>query len=120
MLKLLRKFGRPFLPLFFIAVLLLIARAALELSLPKLMSDIVDVGIAQGGVDDVIPNRLTPNSFAELGEPHFYAFNRDESAYFLIEEMDISPEDESHLISAIAALQHGSADLTQGAKNSSP
>ena len=45
MLRLLRKFGKPFLPLFFVAVFLLVGRAAMELTLPALMSDIVDIGI---------------------------------------------------------------------------
>jgi len=117
MLKLLRRFGRQFLPLFFIAVLLLIARAALELSLPNLMSDIVDVGIAQGGIDyDVpIPKELTAASFKNLSEPNFYTFNPATGTYFLSDEAlsnesNQNPETKNQLISALAALQHSSTD----------
>lgn len=66
MIKLLRRYGKPFLPLFFIAVILLIARAAGELTLPNLMSNIVDVGIAQGGVEHTLPQALTEESHKEL------------------------------------------------------
>ncbi|MCL2168603.1 MAG: ABC transporter ATP-binding protein/permease [Defluviitaleaceae bacterium] len=51
MLKLLKRFGKPFIPLFFVAVFLLVGRASMELMLPAMMSDIVDVGIGQGGID---------------------------------------------------------------------
>jgi len=49
--------------MFLIAVVLLMGRAAAELTLPSLMSNIVDYGIVQGGVDYVVPERLSWETF---------------------------------------------------------
>ena len=38
--------------------ILLILQAACDLSLPKYMSDIVDVGIQQGGIDHIAPEKM--------------------------------------------------------------
>jgi ATP-binding cassette subfamily B protein len=54
--------------MFLIAVVFLIGRAAAELTLPGLMSDIVDYGIAQGGVDSPVPEMLTVETFDEILE----------------------------------------------------
>ncbi|MCL2353516.1 MAG: ABC transporter ATP-binding protein/permease [Defluviitaleaceae bacterium] len=66
MLKLLKYFGKPFLPLFLVAFVLLVARATLELSLPNLMSDIVDVGIAQWGIDYTVPTQLSAATWGDI------------------------------------------------------
>ena len=68
MIKLIKRFGRPMLPLFMLALVLLVVRAGSELSLPNLMSDIVDYGIAQGGIDYVVPTALTDDTFNRLQE----------------------------------------------------
>lgn len=43
---------------FLIAFVLLFAQSNFELSLPGLMSDIVDVGISQGGIDSAVPDEI--------------------------------------------------------------
>ena len=75
MVKLLRKFGKPFLGLFFVAVVLLVGRASLELMLPAMMSDIVDVGIGQGGID--LAN-YTPEQVAQFATSYYGSVNFDE------------------------------------------
>lgn len=52
------KFLKPFLILIIIAVVLLYVQAMADLALPDYMSDIVNVGIQQNGVDSAIPNVL--------------------------------------------------------------
>ena len=63
MLKLLKRYGKPIIPMFLIAVVLLIGRATAELALPGLMSDIVDYGIGAGGVDSPVPEMLSLETF---------------------------------------------------------
>ncbi|SJZ79158.1 ATP-binding cassette, subfamily B [Pilibacter termitis] len=49
-----------------IAVVLLIVQAHSDLSLPNLTSDIVDVGIMQGGVEDATPKKIRSTSMQAL------------------------------------------------------
>ena len=95
-------------PMFLAAVVLLIIRAGAELSLPSLMSDIVDYGIAQGGIESTVPSRLTPETFdlvyAELPE-----YLRHE----LTQGLDnISPELAQTMTHILAQLQADGAPIT--------
>ncbi|MHA2255661.1 MAG: ABC transporter ATP-binding protein, partial [Candidatus Heimdallarchaeaceae archaeon] len=54
MLKLL-KFSKPYILMILFSVGLLFAQANLELALPDYLSDIVDSGIQQGGVESAVP-----------------------------------------------------------------
>lgn len=67
---------------FLIALVLLFAQANFELTLPGVMSDIVDVGISQGGISSTVPDEITSEDLesvelflndAEVDqvEPHF-------------------------------------------------
>lgn len=51
---------------FLIALVLLFAQANCELTLPGLMSDIVDVGIGQGGIASVVPDTIRADDLADL------------------------------------------------------
>jgi len=66
LIKLLRRYGGPYLGLLFVVLILLIVRAFSELALPQYMSGIVDYGIAQQGVDSPIPQVLTVATFGEI------------------------------------------------------
>jgi len=50
------KFLKPFLVLILLAMVLLYVQAMADLALPDYMSDIVNIGIQQNGVDSAIPN----------------------------------------------------------------
>ena len=54
MLRLL-KYSKPYLLLILLSVGLLFAQANLELALPDYLSDIVDGGIQQGGIENAVP-----------------------------------------------------------------
>ena len=47
-------------------ILLLIAQAYCDLSLPQYMSDIVDVGIQQGGIAHVSPDEMRKETWENL------------------------------------------------------
>ena len=51
---------------FLIALVLLFAQANCELTLPGLMSDIVDVGISQGGISSAVPDEIPAEQLAHV------------------------------------------------------
>ena len=62
MLKL-KKYFKPFLGGFLLAIVLLFTQAMCDLNLPNYMSDIVNVGIQQGGIEDGSPDVISENGF---------------------------------------------------------
>ena len=57
---------KPFVGGFILAILLLFVQAICDLSLPDYMSDIVNVGIQQGGVPDAVPNVIQESELNKL------------------------------------------------------
>lgn len=51
---------------FLIALVLLFMQANCELTLPGLMSNIVDVGISQGGIESPVPDEITSDDLADV------------------------------------------------------
>ena len=51
---------------FLIALVLLFAQANCELTLPGIMSNIVDVGISQGGIESAVPNEITSDDLSDV------------------------------------------------------
>ncbi|MCL1890674.1 MAG: ABC transporter ATP-binding protein/permease [Coriobacteriia bacterium] len=66
MLKL-KGYLKPFIVSFLMAFVLLFGQAMCDLYLPKLMSDIVNVGIQQGGVEERTPRALSEDGFEFVG-----------------------------------------------------
>lgn len=54
----LKKYVKPFIGLILGAVILLFAQAMCDLSLPDYMSDIINVGIQQGGIEKSVPEAI--------------------------------------------------------------
>ncbi len=65
MLRLL-KFLKPYIGLILIAVVLLFVQAMADLSLPDYMSDMVNVGIQQGGIDTSVPTAIRASQMDKL------------------------------------------------------
>lgn len=65
MLKL-KRYLKPYLALLLGAVVLLFGQAMLELTLPNYMSDIVNVGLQQGGITYSAPEAIDANSMAMM------------------------------------------------------
>ncbi len=65
MLKLTR-FMKPFLGILLIAILLLFGQAVCDLSLPNYMSNIVNVGIQQNGIENSVPNAISQDGFTVM------------------------------------------------------
>lgn len=49
-----------------LALALLMVQAYCELTLPSVMSEIVDTGISRGGIEDVVPNRITSDDLGDV------------------------------------------------------
>jgi hypothetical protein len=58
-MKLILRYLKPFTFAVTLCLILLYTQAMTELSLPNLMSDLVNVGIQQGGVDRAAPNAIS-------------------------------------------------------------
>ncbi len=65
MLKLL-KYLKPYVLLILISIGLLFAQAMADLALPNYMSDIVNVGIQQGGVENAVPKAIRSSEMDKL------------------------------------------------------
>ena len=63
MLKL-KQYMKPYLGFLLTAVLLLFGQAMLELELPNMMSNIVNVGIQQGGITQAAPDAIDASAMA--------------------------------------------------------
>ncbi len=65
-MKLLARYLKPFLGVVLLCILLLFSEAMCDLSLPNLMSDMVNIGIQQGGVMQGAPEALGENGLTLL------------------------------------------------------
>lgn len=83
------KFVRPYWKMAIAIVAVLFVQAYCDLSLPAYTSDIVNVGIQQGGVDDPIPYQISAEEMERLGlflnaedkEQVLDAYEKDDSTY---------------------------------------
>ena len=62
----LAKYLKPFIPLLLLAILLLFIQANSDLSLPDYMSNIVNYGIQQGGIENAVPEAVRQSEMAKL------------------------------------------------------
>ena len=60
------KYLKPFTSLILLALILLFAQAMADLALPSYMSNIVNVGIQQGGVENAVPNAIRQSEMDKL------------------------------------------------------
>ena len=65
MLKL-KRYLKPYIALFLGAIILLFGQALLELTLPNYMSDIVNVGLQQGGITQAAPEVIDSDAMAMM------------------------------------------------------
>ncbi len=84
MFKLGRYLGK-YVALIAVAIVMLFGQAILDLNLPNYMSNIVNVGIQNGGIEEVAPKAIAPEMFSMLSmfmpEDGFEAASRAYTAY---------------------------------------
>jgi ATP-binding cassette subfamily B multidrug efflux pump len=62
----LRKYLKPFLGMILLTIVLLFAQANFNLALPDYLSDVVNVGIQQGGVENAVPVAVRASTMDKL------------------------------------------------------
>lgn len=94
MLKIAR-YLKPYIAVIMAAVILLFVQAICDLSLPDYMSDIVNTGIQQGGIESAVPEAVRQSTMGRLLQ-HMNADERQmvESSYALIDRTN--PDYESY------------------------
>ncbi|HAE92745.1 MAG TPA: ABC transporter [Tissierella sp.] len=105
MLKLFREF-KPFTILIIIIIGLLLFQASMELALPDYMSNIVNVGIQQNGIEDIVPKVIRPG---ELEKVKMF-LNEDErnllySSYRLINKEDLTEREYKDFVNKYPLLE---------------
>lgn len=113
-MKKISQYLKPFAGMICLTMVLLVARSAMDLFLPDLMSDIVNVGIQQNGVSSTIPSVLSEDEFAAL-EPYFNAgeFSLVKSAFTLT----TSGEASAQQLEDFPALETQSLYIYSGEEN---
>ena len=83
MLKLLKHL-KPFIGSMIIAIVLLFVQAICDLSLPDYMSDIVNVGIQQGGVENAVPKVIQSSELDKL-----FIFMSDDDKNVIMDDYEL-------------------------------
>ena len=65
MLKL-AKYLKPFIAMILAAIVLLFVQAICDLNLPNYMSEIVNIGLQQGGIESAVPNAVSEKSLNQM------------------------------------------------------
>jgi len=93
------KYLRPYVWWILLIVLLLFGQAMADLSLPTYMSDIVNVGIQQNGIQNAVPKAIRPTEFKRLAIFMTEADRAEVSAaYSLVDESALSPSEYASLV----------------------
>ena len=103
-MRILRLFKNHVLALLAVAALLVVSATA-DLTLPSLMSEIVDVGIQQGGVESPVPDTIRASALADLE-----LFMTDDDAALV--EAAYAPADDA----GVRAFQGTDAEKDEGSK----
>ena len=106
MLKLLKHL-KPFIGYMIVAILLLFVQAICDLSLPDYMSDIVNVGIQQGGVENAVPKVIQAS---ELDKLFIFMSDKDkefiDENYTLLSKDTLSSEEYSKYLKKYPSLEN--------------
>lgn len=105
MLKLFREF-KPFTILIIIIIGLLLFQASMELALPDYMSNIVNIGIQQNGIEDIVPKVIRAGELEKIK----MFLNEDErnllySSYRLINKEDLTEREYKDFVNKYPLLE---------------
>lgn len=104
MLKLIKYLKQSIFPIILI-ILLLVCQAICDLTLPDFTSDIVNVGIQQGGVEDAVPTAIRESSLQDL---EAYMVPEDltlvQNSYTSLSESNLSEKDYEEAVEEYPAM----------------
>ena len=103
----LTKYLKPFIASIIIVIVLLFIQAISELSLPDYMSNIVNVGIQQGGIENSVPEVIRESEFEKLSifmDGSDYNFVKEN--YKIINKEDLSEKELDKYINKYPGLEN--------------
>ena len=106
-MKKLLKYLRPFAGAIIVAIMLLFVQAISDLSLPSYMSNIVNIGIQQKGIEDAVPKAIKSS---ELNKLLLFTNSDDkkvvEDNYKLIRKEELSNDDYEKYIKQYICIRY--------------
>ena len=98
----LKRYLKPYIGFALAAIVLMFCQAAVDLNLPNLMSDIVNVGIQQGGITEAAPKAVSAEGLQLMS-----AFMSEEdralaqSQYVLAEQTNMTADEWDRFVTAM-------------------
>lgn len=102
----LAKYLKPYIALLVVAIVFLFAQALCDLNLPNFMSDIVNVGIQQSGIDSAVPDAISQDGMKLV---QLFMNEQDkalvENSYTLSSNPKISSEEHNNALAKFPAME---------------
>ena len=125
-MKVVFQYLKPFAFILLLCVLLLFGQALSDLSLPNLMSDIVNIGLQKNGIDEPVPEQISEQGMEliclfmkeEEREAFQNAYEKQDGVYILSSAQSLQKAQEAYGQSALTLLNLVKAAAAQGGQSS--
>lgn len=124
-MKVVFQYLKPFAFILLLCVLLLFGQALSDLSLPNLMSDIVNIGLQKNGIDELVPEQISEQGMEliclfmkeEEREAFQNAYEKQDGVYILSSAQSLQKAQEAYGQSALTLLNLVKAYAAQGGQS---
>lgn len=124
-MKVVFQYLKPFAFILLLCVLLLFGQALSDLSLPNLMSDIVNIGLQKNGIDELVPEQISEQGMEliclfmkeEEREAFQNAYEKQDGVYILSSAQSLQKAQEAYGQSALTLLNLVKAAAAQGGQS---
>ena len=124
-MKVVFQYLNPFAFILLLCVLLLFGQALSDLSLPNLMSDIVNIGLQKNGIDELVPEQISEQGMEliclfmkeEEREAFQNAYEKQDGVYILSSAQSLQKAQEAYGQSALTLLNLVKAYAAQGGQS---
>lgn len=124
-MKVVFQYLKPFAFILLLCVLLLFGQALSDLSLPNLMSDIVNIGLQKNGIDEPVPEQISEQGMEliclfmkeEEREAFQNVYEKQDGVYILSSAQSLQKAQEAYGQSALTLLNLVKAYAAQGGQS---
>ena len=124
-MKVVFQYLKPFAFILLLCVLLLFGQALSDLSLPNLMSDIVNIGLQKNGIDEPVPEQISEQGMEliclfmkeEEREAFQNVYEKQDGVYILSSAQSLQKAQEAYGQSALTLLNLAKAAAAQGGQS---
>ena len=124
-MKVVFQYLKPFAFILLLCVLLLFGQALSDLSLPNLMSDIVNIGLQKNGIDELVPEQISEQGMEliclfmkeEEREAFQNVYEKQDGVYILSSAQSLQKAQEAYGQSALTLLNLVKAAAAQGGQS---